>query len=213
MAAPRALLPRQAARHACHALGLQRQRLLQPLSLTPSVPRRLVVVSAGLQRPLTSAERKAKRAEAARLGKDLVAVTLGQKGLSPAFLQGLATALAANELIKVRLSRDEPHLAPPLTAPAPSLAQVRVGSDSEMAAVAEELERECDCVVVHKIGFVLTLYRDSTLAPPPCLRGGEGAGQEADEEEGAGDGAGGKKKKKGGKDPLAPPAPPEFTIL
>jgi RNA-binding protein YhbY len=55
----------------------------------------------GHQRPLSNAERKAKRAEAQRLGRRLCSVNLGQKGLTPAFLEGFRLALAANELVKV----------------------------------------------------------------------------------------------------------------
>ena len=55
----------------------------------------------GHQRPLTNQERKARRAEAQRLGRDLCTVQLGQKGLSPTFLEGFRLAVASNELVKV----------------------------------------------------------------------------------------------------------------
>jgi len=64
--------------------------------------RHLQVVLAGFQQPLSNAERKAKRADAQRMGKGIVTVQLGQKGLTETFLKGLADALAANELVKVR---------------------------------------------------------------------------------------------------------------
>ena len=67
--------------------------------------RRPSVVCAGFQKPLTSAERKAKRADSQRLGKALVTVQLGQRGLTDSFYEGLAGALAANELVKVRRAR------------------------------------------------------------------------------------------------------------
>jgi RNA-binding protein YhbY len=213
MAAPRALLSQLTARHASHALGLQRQRPFQPISLTPRAPQRLLVVVAGLQPPLTTAERKSKRAEAARLGKALVAVTLGQKGLSPTFLQGLAAALAGNELVKVRINTPNHKIASAAHRPRFSR-QVRVGSDYDMKEVAEELERECDCVVVHKIGFVLTLYRDSKLAPPPCMVASAGADGESDSEDEEEQSSGkGNKKNPGGGGKRPADAPPEFTIL
>lgn len=98
--------------------------------------------SSGYQQPLSNQERKAKRAESQRLGRQvrrlrgaalalrcaaagpthvvrlaspvlaplpllppgrpqLVTVNLGQKGLTPAFIDGFRKALAANELVKV----------------------------------------------------------------------------------------------------------------
>lgn len=68
-------------------------------------PRLLVVAMAQKQQPLTSAERKAKKAEAQRLGKALVSVNLGQKGMTTAFLQDMANAISRNELVKVRKNR------------------------------------------------------------------------------------------------------------
>lgn len=162
------------------------------LILTPSrathVARRTLVVSAGMQQPLTSAEKKAKRSESQRLGKEIVATQLGQKGITPAFIQSAASALVANEFIKVR-----------------------VGGDEEINVVAEELEKEIDCVVVHKIGFVLTLYRDKSLPPPSCLGGPKDEAEAAEIEAEA------KTKKKAKKkrpaQPEGPPAPPEFTVI
>jgi hypothetical protein len=62
--------------------------------------------SGGHQRPLTNQERKARRAEAQRLGRDLCTVQLGQKGLSPTFLEGFRLAVASNELVKVGAGAD-----------------------------------------------------------------------------------------------------------
>jgi hypothetical protein len=59
----------------------------------------------GYQRPLTTKERKQKRADAQRLGRNLCTVNLGQKGLTPAFLEGFCTALSGNELVKVRMAK------------------------------------------------------------------------------------------------------------
>ena len=155
----------------------------------------MLVIAAGLQRPLTGAERKAKRAESQRLGKDIVLIQLGQKGMTPSFLEGVAAALAANELVKIRVAGDE-----------------------DIKDVAVALEAECDCCVVHKIGFVLTLYRDSSLRPPAGLLGAPTEEERAEEdrlkEESGGRGKKGKKKKRVVVvDPSLPPPPPEFTIL
>lgn len=56
----------------------------------------------GYQRPLTNQERKAQRAAAQRLGRQLITVSLGQKGLTPTFLEGFRLAMGANALVKVR---------------------------------------------------------------------------------------------------------------
>jgi len=95
---------------------LQRAQCLSLTSFGPRAPlphrlsarlilscRRLTVSCSGHQVPLSNAERAAKRADAQRLGKALVTVAVGQKGLTDTFLEGVATALAANELVKVRL--------------------------------------------------------------------------------------------------------------
>jgi RNA-binding protein YhbY len=141
-----------------------------------------------MQQPLTGAERKAKRSESQRLGKAIVLQQLGQKGITPAFIESAASALVANEFIKVR-----------------------VGGGEELKEVAEELEKAIDCIVVHKIGFVLTLYRDKSLPPPACLGGPKDA-LEASEIE-----AEAKNKKKAKRKqpsaPEGPPPPPEFTVI
>jgi RNA-binding protein len=152
------------------------------------VHRRNLTLVAGMQQPLSSAEKKAKRSESQRLGKAIVLTQLGQKGITPAFIESTASALVANEFIKVR-----------------------VGGDEEIKEVAETLEKEIDCIVVHKIGFVLTLYRDKSLPPPACLGGPK------DEAEAAEIAAEAKNKKKAKRKqpsaPEGPPPPPEFTIL
>ncbi len=152
------------------------------------VSRRNLTISAGMQQPLTSAEKKAKRSDSQRLGKAIVSQNLGQKGITPAVIEGLASALVANEFLKVR-----------------------VGGDEEIKEVAETLETELDCIVVHKIGFVLTLYRDPSLPPPPCLGGPK------DEAEAAELAAEAKNKKKAKRKPPSapegPPPPPEFTVI
>ncbi|KAI3427170.1 hypothetical protein D9Q98_007107 [Chlorella vulgaris] len=100
--------------------------------------------SGGYQQPLSNSERKSKRGEAQRLGRELVTVNLGKNGLTPAFLDGFRTALTSNELIKVR-----------------------VGScDESVDEVAEALTAVGDCVLVHKIGFTLTFFREKGLPPP-----------------------------------------------
>lgn len=160
--------------------------------------------SASFQRPLSNAERKAKRAEAQRLGRRLCSVNLGQKGLTPAFLEGFRLALAANELVKVGADeflgsgwqhRSHPWNPGPGTSPPHRLAypapQVRVGScDESRQEVAATLAEQCDCVLVHSIGYTLTFYREAGL-PQPTLasRGLAAAGAQepargAEEQEG-----------------------------
>ena len=87
--------------------------------------------------------------------------------------------------------------------------QVRAGGGEDLEAVGAELQEKCDCVVVHKIGFVLTLYRDSSLPPPACLQAGSENDSDGEEELDKK----GKKKKKPSNGPQLPPPPPEFTIL
>lgn len=49
--------------------------------------------------------------------------------------------------------------------------QVKVGScDDSPDEVAEVLAAAGDCVLVQKIGFTLTFYRDKGLPPPPPLK-------------------------------------------
>ncbi|PRW50947.1 RNA-binding [Chlorella sorokiniana] len=123
-----------------------------PVQLTPrSVAAAAVVASSssgGLQRPLTNQERKAKRAEAQRLGRQLCTVNLGQKGMTPAFIEGFRLALAANELVKVKVG----------------------ACDESEEEVIEALCAAGDCVLVHKIGFTLTFFRDQSLPPAPPYR-------------------------------------------
>ncbi|PSC75879.1 putative RNA binding [Micractinium conductrix] len=121
----------------------------------PSVLR----VTAGYQRPLTNQERKAKRAEAQRLGRALVTVQVGQKGLTDSFMDGLRAALLANELVKVKVG----------------------AADESLDEVAEAVQAACDCVLVHKIGFTLTLYRERGLPPAGrCAGAGAAAAVAAD---------------------------------
>lgn len=99
------LLPRHVAHGSMVSLLPLAGRFCSPhlaLRSTPIISRRALVVTAGFQGPLTSAERKAKRADAQRLGKAIVLQQLGMKGITPAFVQGLCSALVANELVKVR---------------------------------------------------------------------------------------------------------------
>lgn len=94
------------------------------------------------QQPLSSAERKAKRAEAQRMGRDIVTVNMGKNGISQNFIAGLAGALAANELVKVRLSSN---------------------CLLEVDEAREEVTQATDSVCVHAIGSTIILYRDKTL--------------------------------------------------
>lgn len=163
-----------------------------PRVLTPArashILKRNLIISAGMQQPLSSGERKTLRSESQRLGKAIVTTQLGLKGMTPAFIESAASALIANGFIKVR-----------------------VGGDEEIQQVAEALEEACDCVVVHKIGFVLTLYRDKSLPPPACLGGPKDALEAAEIEAEAKNKK--KAKRKQPPPPTGPPPPPEFTIL
>jgi RNA-binding protein len=146
---------------------------------------------AATQQPLSNAEKKAKRAESQRLGKALVTVQLGKSGVTPSFLQGVADALNAHELVKVRIG----------------------GAEADADQVAELVTEAVDAEVVHKIGFTLTLFRDKSLPRLPRIvalaaagmGGGAGGaeGEDSDEESSSDDeGA-----------PPRPPPPPEFRIV
>jgi hypothetical protein len=59
--------------------------------------------------------------------------------------------------------------------------------DETREEVAAALTAECDCVLVHSIGFTLTFYREAGLPPPPASRRGPGAAAApGGEEEGSG---------------------------
>ena len=98
------LLPRQVT-HASMVSLLPFAGRPPPLHLSlrtaPIIARRVLIITAGHQPALTNAERKTKRAESQRLGKAVVLVQLGMKGMTPSFVEGLASALAANEFVKV----------------------------------------------------------------------------------------------------------------
>lgn len=89
---------------------LRAQRRAAPVCVAMMPPQRRTAVlvaasatrnpSGGYQQPLSNSERKSKRGEAQRLGRELVTVNLGKNGLTPAFLDGFRTALTSNELIK-----------------------------------------------------------------------------------------------------------------
>ncbi|KAL4855272.1 hypothetical protein ACK3TF_004030 [Chlorella vulgaris] len=124
--------------------------------------------SGGYQQPLSNSERKSKRGEAQRLGRELVTVNLGKNGFTPAFLDGFRTALTSNELIKA-------SACPPACLLACSsfllAGLVRVGScDENVDEVAEALTAVGDCVLVHKIGFTLTFFREKGLPPPRPIK-------------------------------------------
>jgi len=80
----------------------------------------------------------------------------------------------------------------------------------EKDKIAELIERELDCVVVHSIGHTLTIFRNKSLPPAPrfAVAATEGEGEEPARD------AQGKKKRKGGRgDSTLPPPPPEFTVI
>ncbi|KAG7667207.1 hypothetical protein Ndes2526B_g04290 [Nannochloris sp. 'desiccata'] len=183
------MLPRHAAIHSKSiSLSAPNSALIFAPSRAAYIPKRNLTIVAGMQQPLTGAEKKAKRSESQRLGKAIVLTQLGQKGITPAFIESAASALIANEFIKVR-----------------------VGGDEEIKEVAEELEKAIDCVVVHKIGFVLTLYRDKSLPPPACLGGPKDPVEAAEIEAEAKNKK--KAKRKQPSAPEGPPPPPEFTVI
>ena len=95
---------------------------------------------------LSSAEKKAKRAQAHRMGKSLVTCNMGAKGITLAWLESLFGTLRANQLVKVRLG------------------------GNERDATAEELCALLDCVCVQSIGSVLVLYRQKGLPDPVRLQ-------------------------------------------
>jgi RNA-binding protein YhbY len=175
--------------------------------------------SAGLQQPLTGAERKARRVEAGRLDAagTLVAVQLGRAGPTPAFLRGLADALRGSELVKVNLGAGWPR--------------------DEADALVAAMEAAADCVAVHRVGFKVVFFRAKGLPPAPRPRdadadapayssGSDGAGattsgdeiEEYSEEEDS-DGGARSRVRRGGAAaggaaaPGGKPPPPEFTIL
>ncbi|PNH01377.1 hypothetical protein TSOC_012744 [Tetrabaena socialis] len=96
------------------------------------------------QRPLPLKDRKPLRARAETLARErrLVRVQLGQLGVTPAFLRSAAAALAAHELVRVKLGE---------------------GCGLERRAAAALLEAHLDCCAVHQVGFTVTLYRQSGL--------------------------------------------------
>jgi len=183
------MLPRHAAIHSkTISINVSKSALIFAPSRAAYVLNRNLIIVAGMQQPLTGAERKAKRSESQRLGKAIKMQQLGQKGITPTFIESAASALVANEFIKVR-----------------------VGGDEEIKEVADELEKAIDCAVVHKIGFVLTLYRDKSLPPPACLGGPKDAMEAADIEAEAKNKK--KAKRKQPSAPQGPPPPPEFTVI
>ena len=87
-------------------LGFVHVAMQQPWRIPSGFGRRMCLMAHAeennkYQRPLTGAERKAKRADAHKLGKSIVTCQIGQRGLTESFLQSSADALRANELIKV----------------------------------------------------------------------------------------------------------------
>lgn len=109
----------------------------------------------GYQRELSSAEKSSKRTQSQKLGKDLVVVNLGQKGVTDSFLAGLYTALKANTMVKVRAG----------------------GFDKK--ETIDTLCEALDCVCIHSIGGTITLYREKGLPTPPKLQGALSVGASA----------------------------------
>jgi len=147
------------------------------------------------QPELSSAERKAKRAQAHRMGKSLVTCNMGAKGITLAWLESLFATIRANQLVKVRLG----------------------GNDK--IATAEELCALLDCVCVQSIGSVLVLHRQKGLPEPMRLQSMRGkhkvAISMAEGQESGVDKVNGiqKYKMESTKHSHNPDGPPEFTII
>lgn len=167
-----------------YTCGMLAQAVRHPLTARqPHLP--VAVVRAGLQPQLSQQKRKALRAESQRLGKALCTVQLGQKGLSSSFFEGAWAALQANGLLKARSLAEGicgccqsaaaccmlPRV---LTRFVVALPQVKVGAvDESMEELVRELTARLDAVLVHRVGFTITLYRDPSLPPPPALAAGK----------------------------------------
>ncbi|MCL4802566.1 MAG: YhbY family RNA-binding protein [Burkholderiales bacterium] len=93
--------------------------------------------------PLTPAQRQALKARAHRLAP---VVMVGAGGLTPAVLAEIERALAAHELIKIRVAGED--------------------RDAREALLAEICERSGGAPVQH-IGKVLVVYRERVEPPPP----------------------------------------------
>jgi RNA-binding protein YhbY len=236
--------------HAQHALlpvsllgfktHIRNSVLQRPLCTQPERKHCMLLIAGaakkeGYQRPLTSSERKAKRAESQRLGKALVTYQLGQRGLTPTFLQGVADALKAHGLCKVSSAKTRhglqerhtitliTHLSHYTTISQTCFCcefftkiQIRLGDcDLDRDQAAEELQHVLDCIAVHKIGSTLTIYRDKGLPfPPPLLKQVlqevmDMTHSNEDEDDVSSE----EEDATCGKAVAGPPPPPEFTIL
>lgn len=85
--------------------------------------------------PLTAKQRAALRGRAHALAP---VAQVGKEGLEPAVIQGIEEAIAARELIKVRIGR---------------------GCPDDPKVVAQRLATALDAELVGTIGFVAILYR------------------------------------------------------
>jgi putative YhbY family RNA-binding protein len=97
-------------------------------------------------RTLTPAERRAFRAKAHHLHPF---VSIGQHGLTPAVLHEIAVALAAHELIKIRVFNDD-----------------RGEREALLARICEAL----DAAPVQHLGKILTVWRPAPEAAAPAER-------------------------------------------
>ena len=83
-----------------------------------------------------------------------------------------------------------------------------------MEDVAEELQDALDCLVVHKIGFVLTLYRDKSLPPPPKFASIQKEMKDLVDDDDDDDGSDSDEDETNNTpDSSRPPPPPEFTVI
>lgn len=151
----------------------------------PAASRRASFCITAAHPPLSSADRKAKRAEAQRLGKSIVTVQLGQRGVTQSFLEGLYAALAVRGYVKIRVG----------------------GCDMDLEEAVAAITSSADCVLIHKIGSTFIVFRDTSLPPPSGLATTTGDGN--------GDGAPRplKEKRQSSRPEYLDNAPPEFTII
>ncbi|MEW5320204.1 MAG: hypothetical protein WDW38_011294 [Sanguina aurantia] len=92
-------------------------------------------------------EVKALKGQAETLAREkrLLKVQIGNKGLTQTVVASIMDALTANTLVRVKLGE---------------------GAGLERGAAALQLAALCDVVVVHQVGFTLTLYRQAGLPRP-----------------------------------------------
>jgi len=114
---------------------------------TPDLELDLPVPEQRYQRPLNMKETKALRTRSNTLAKEktIQRITAGQNGLTQSFLNACSDVLGAHDLIRVKLGE---------------------GCGMERSDAARALATYLDAVVVHQIGYTITLYREQGLPRP-----------------------------------------------